>query len=91
MHQNDEELDKIDKEYIEKYSPKELKKEGLMARESKYNSWVSRDWKEINCKAIGCKYNREEFCMTPSRAKFDEQAKCSGFEARLDKGKIDGD
>ena len=70
-----------------------MEKHGLMARQSKYNSWVSRDYKTISCKALSCKYNfnENEECCVPSRAKFNNEAKCEGFELKEDKYKGDGD
>ncbi len=77
MNQNDDDLDKIG---------------GLMPRRSRdYDYPLSRDWKHIDCKAVGCKYNYNESCSVPSRANLNEEAKCSGFEAKELNKKIDGD
>ena len=71
-----------------------MNEEGIMARmphDYYGTSWVSRDWEDIDCKCVGCKYNVNEKCGVPTRAQFNNEAKCEGFEAKLDKGKIDGD
>ncbi len=54
---------------------------------------LSRDWDEIDCKATGCKYNRYEKCMVPSRCKIEADGKCKGFESSLKDVvmKVDGD
>ena len=56
-----------------------------------YGFPVSRDWEDIDCKAIGCKFNLNEKCSVPSRAKFNKEAKCEGFESRPLREVLDGD
>lgn len=40
---------------------------------------LSRDWEDINCKATRCVLNELSKCISPSRAKIDEDGKCLGF------------
>ncbi len=58
-----------------------------------YGFPVSRDWEDIDCRAVGCTYNRGEKCMVPSRCKIGADGRCTGFEAKLLKinKKPDGD
>lgn len=56
-----------------------------------YDYPISRDWLDIDCKAVGCKYNREEKCMVPSIAKIGENGQCTGFTPKPTPTKIDGD
>jgi hypothetical protein len=63
---------------------------GLMARRP-HGYPVSRDWADIDCKAVGCKYNRSEKCMVPSRCKIGDDGRCKGFEAKPLPKSIDGD
>jgi hypothetical protein len=43
---------------------------------------VSRDWEDIDCKAVGCRYNLREKCMVPSRCKISDDGRCTGFEVK---------
>lgn len=55
---------------------------------------LSRDWEDIDCRATGCKYNRCEKCIVPSRCKIGPTGTCEGFESSLKdviNKKIDGD
>jgi len=52
---------------------------GLMPRRP-HGFPVSRDWADVNCKATGCRYNRNETCMVPSRCKIGTDGRCAGFE-----------
>ncbi len=72
---------------------KDIQTLGLIPKQSGWDGhpWASRDWVDVDCKAIGCRYNSNEKCGVPSRANFDETAKCSGFELRESPKKIDGD
>ena len=66
--------------------------QGLMARERRpYGFPVSRDWEDIDCKAVGCRFNQCEKCITPSRCKIGDDGRCTGFEAKPLQIKIDGD
>lgn len=51
----------------------------------------SRDAREIDCKATGCKWNIGGQCGVPSRAKFNAKASCEGFEPKALSKKPDGD
>ena len=67
---------------------------GLMPHSRRpYGFPVSRDWEDIDCRAVGCMYNRGEKCMVPSRCKIGADGRCTGFEAKLMKinKKPDGD
>lgn len=76
------------------HSGPEYEVHGLMPHHRRpYGFPVSRDWEDIDCKAVGCRYNRGEKCMVPSRCKIGEDGRCTGFEAKpMEKNKkIDGD
>lgn len=54
---------------------------GLMGRRARGHGFpVSRDWADLDCKAIGCRWNRNEQCIVPSRCKISNDGKCIGFE-----------
>lgn len=46
-----------------------------------YGHPVSRDWEDIDCKAVGCLFNRNEKCMTPSQCKINANGQCTGFRS----------
>jgi len=52
---------------------------------------VSRDYKDIDCLAHGCMFNRDEKCMVPSRCIIDDTGRCDGFQLRDQPKKVDGD
>ena len=57
-----------------------------------YGFPVSRDWEDIDCKAVGCKYNRSEKCMVPSLCKIGMKGECTGFVPKpMEISKPDGD
>lgn len=66
---------------------------GLMPRERRpYGFPVSRDWADVDCKATGCRFNRNENCMVPSRCKINTEGRCEGFETPpVQVSKPDGD
>ena len=66
---------------------------GLMPRQNRpYGFPVSRDWADVDCKATGCRFNKCEKCMVPSRCKINASGSCEGFELKpLDLTKLDGD
>jgi hypothetical protein len=66
---------------------------GLMPRQRNWGGHpVSRDWADIDCKAVGCRFNQSEKCITPSRCKIGDNGSCTGFEAKpFDPQKVDGD
>jgi len=53
--------------------------------------WISRDHLDVDCKAVGCQFNRGEKCMVPSRYKIGADGRCEGFQAPPNKTKVDGD
>lgn len=68
-----------------------MKTYGILPRIDREGDFpVSRDWKHVDCKAIGCEFNTNESCLIPSRAKLNEEGKCEGFSIKLVK-KVDGD
>jgi len=59
----------------------------LIGRIGHHNSaghlpWLSRDYEQVSCQAVGCLFNREKACGVPSIAKMDETGKCTGFKAK---------
>ena len=57
-----------------------------------YGFPVSRDWEDIDCKAAGCQYNRNEKCMVPSLCKINAKGRCEGFKPKaLLPKEVDGD
>ena len=56
-----------------------------------YGFPVSRDWEDIDCKAVGCQYNRREKCMVPSLCKIGMKGECTGFVPKPMQTKVDGD
>ena len=56
-----------------------------------HHPWISRDYEQLDCKAIGCMFNRNGECAVPSRAVLDDQAKCTGFKARPAPRGLQGD
>ena len=47
-----------------------------------YGFPVSRDWEDLDCKATGCKWNRNEHCMFPAQCKISDDGRCQGFVAK---------
>ena len=47
-----------------------------------HHPWVSRDYEDIDCRATGCMFNREEKCMCPSLCKIGDDGKCQGFRVK---------
>ena len=67
---------------------------GLFARYpngSDHFPWMSRDYEDIDCQAIGCKFNFDKKCAVPTRCKINVQGSCEGFEVKPLPQKIDGD
>lgn len=63
----------------------------IFSRQKKYNSFISRDYKTISCKAVNCKYNISEECAVPSLCKINENGSCKNFTLKEDKHEGDGD
>lgn len=60
-----------------------LKSKRLMPRERRTSGFpVSRDWEDIDCAAVMCKYNRWSKCLIPSLAEIGEGGKCKGFKLK---------
>lgn len=58
-------------------------KQGLMDYGRRpYGFPVSRDWEDIDCKAVGCRFNQCEKCITPARCKISDEGRCIGFEVK---------
>jgi len=55
-----------------------------------HHDWVSRDYEDIDCQAVGCQFNRSEKCMVPSRCKITADGRCEGFQAKP-MPKVEGD
>ncbi len=69
---------------------------GIMQRFPKQNhgghhDWVSRDYEDIDCKAVNCMFNKSEKCMVPSRCKIGSDGRCEGFQIAPMKLKVEGD
>jgi hypothetical protein len=64
-----------------------------MQRENRggHHDWVSRDYEEIDCQAVGCLYNVGKKCAVPSVCKISDDGRCLGFVAKPLPKKIDGD
>ena len=54
--------------------------QGLMQRRP-HGYPVSRDWKDLDCWATGCRFNQHEKCIVPSICKIGADGRCKGFEA----------
>jgi hypothetical protein len=67
-------------------------KSGLIGRigGNDHHGWASRDYLDVDCKATGCQFNRDEKCMVPSRYKIGADGRCEGFQVPPQK-KIEGD
>ena len=69
-----------------------MNKRDLMFRSRRDGNFpVSRDWEDIDCRAVGCKYNILDKCAVPSIAKISEEGRCTGFMPKDTPKKIDGD
>jgi len=44
---------------------------------------VSRDWQDIECKAISCIYNSSGICTIPSLCEIGEDGRCKGFKINI--------
>lgn len=63
---------------------------GRLPKNSGHHSFGSRDYEDIDCKAVGCRYNAAEKCMVPSRCRIGEDGRCRGFEVKPPP-KVEGD
>lgn len=64
---------------------------GRIGGRGHHHDWLSRDWLDIDCKAVGCFFNRGGKCMVPSRCEIGDDGKCRGFQARETPKRPDGD
>lgn len=64
---------------------------GRIGKKGTHHDWLSRDYEDIDCKAIGCMFNHAEKCMVPTRCKIGPTGSCQGFQAKELPKKIDGD
>jgi hypothetical protein len=67
---------------------------GLMPRVgngSEHHPWLSRDYLDIDCQAIGCMFNKEKKCAVPSICKITPDGRCEGFKAIPLPKQINGD
>lgn len=55
-----------------------------------HHEFVSRDARNIDCSATGCRWNVGKTCGVPSRCTIKPDGGCAGFEAKP-APKIDGD
>jgi hypothetical protein len=57
-----------------------------------YGFPVSRDWEDVDCQAVGCRFNQNKKCITPSICKIGEDGRCISFQAKpMEVSKPDGD
>jgi len=72
-------------------------KHGLFRRISKgtnaggHHAWISRDYEDIDCNAVGCSFNINCKCAVPTRCKIAADGRCEGFQAKPLPKTIDGD
>ena len=83
----------VSERLMEEIEGKSMEVCGIMARERRHYGFpVSRDWEDVDCRATGCRFNRNEKCMVPSRCKISADGRCEGFEAPpIQISKPDGD
>lgn len=55
-----------------------------------HHDWLSRDYEDIDCKAVGCVYNNNLKCAVPTLCKITDDGRCAGFVAKK-MPKIEGD
>ncbi len=56
-----------------------------------HHDWVSRDYADIDCKAVSCFFNRGQKCGVPSICEIDDKGSCKGYKEKILDKKIDGD
>lgn len=64
---------------------------GRIGNRGHHHDWVSRDYLDVDCQAVGCLFNRDNKCMVPSKCKIATDGRCEGFQARTMPKVIDGD
>lgn len=71
-------IEKLEADHIVQQRKLVPRVQGLMQRQPQGYP-VSRDWKHIDCRAIGCMWNQDEKCIVPSLCKIGDDGKCKGF------------
>ena len=66
---------------------------GFMSRvgHGEHHPWLSRDYLDIDCLAIGCMFNKENKCSVPSLCKINDNGQCIGFVTKPVNKEINGD
>lgn len=62
-----------------------------VAKGSSHHPWISRDYYNIDCQSVGCKFNLQLKCMVPSRCNIGPQGNCEGFVMKETPKELDGD
>lgn len=55
-----------------------------------HHPWISRDYLDVDCQAVGCMFNREKKCSVPSLYNIGPDGRCTGFMVPPQK-KVEGD
>lgn len=55
-----------------------------------HHDWLSRDYADVDCQAVGCLLNRQRKCTVPTACKIGDDGRCQGFTPRPTP-KVDGD
>lgn len=64
---------------------------GRMAKGSGHHDWLSRDYLDITCHAVGCMFNKNHKCAIPAACKIGDDGMCSSFRPGPTPQKPDGD
>ena len=56
-----------------------------------HHDWISRDYEDLDCQAIGCVFNIDKKCAVPTRCKIAADGRCEGFKARPTPRGLHGD
>ena len=56
-----------------------------------HHDWLSRDYADLDCQAMGCIFNHNMKCIIPSRCKIGTGGMCEGFLSKETPKKPDGD
>lgn len=62
-----------------------------MPKGSGHHDWISRDYEDIDCNAVGCIFNKLKKCMVPTNCKIGSDGRCQGFTPKSTPTKPDGD
>lgn len=55
-----------------------------------HHDWLSRDYADIVCRAVGCQFNLAGKCAVPSIAIIADDGRCLGFKCKT-VGPVTGD